>query len=213
MALSDRASKLNLFAEEDMADNDKKFQIDAKSAAIEFKASGAAQELKFDGAAYGFKKAGSYYDLESRFNALETDTGVATNASAIATLQANLAAEITERTEYDVTHGANLTAEIAARTQAVLNVQNDVDQNEADADAAIAQVQTNLDQEVSDRQAAVAAEITQLTASEVQAVQRCKQEYQAHVHRTHISHFRYVPTRRMGGPLDQCLHWEPTGWP
>ena len=29
--------------------------------------------------------------------------------------------------------------------------------------------------------AAAAAEITQLTASEVQVVQRCKQEYQAHV--------------------------------
>jgi hypothetical protein len=158
MAGIDRSSILNLFASEDKADNDLKFQIDTKTAGIEFKAAGAAQKVQFDASAYEFKKAGTYYDLEGRFDSLETDAGVATNSAAITALQVALASEITDRTALDVTHGINQTAELNARVAADLAIQNDVNANEADADTAIALVQTNLNTEAAARATAVSAE-------------------------------------------------------
>ena len=158
MAGIDRSSILNLFASEDKADDDLKFQIDTKTAGIEFKAAGAAQKVQFDASSYEFKKAGTYYDLEGRFDSLETDAGVATNSAAITALQVALASEITDRTALDVTHGLNQTAELAARVAADLVIQNDVNANEADADTAIALVQTNLNTEAAARATAVSAE-------------------------------------------------------
>ena len=151
-----RSSELFLYAKEDVTDSSKKFEIDVSNADVEVS---GPQDYKMDFASYQFKKADdSYFSLESRFDALETDTGVSVNAAAISTLQADLAAEGVSRQAGDMSNSNTIAAEVAARVAAVAGVQSALDTQEAKQASDKTGHEAAIAQEISDRQAAVAAE-------------------------------------------------------
>ena len=158
--MADRSSSLFLYASEDKADDDHKFSIAAAQAAITFAAPSAGeQDFKADFKSYQFRKADdSYFDLETRFGAIEGDQASANNAAAITALQADLAMEQNARVSGDGALTLSVNAEVTARIAAVAACQADVDQNEADADAAFAVVAGTVTQEIADRVSAVSAE-------------------------------------------------------
>ncbi len=158
--MADRSSSLFLYASEDKADDDHKFSIAAAQAAITFAAPSAGeQDFKADFKSYQFRKADdSYFDLETRFGAIEGDQASANNAAAITALQADLATEQNARVSGDGALTLSVNAEVTARIAAVAACQADVDQNEADADAAFAVVAGTVTQEIADRVSAVSAE-------------------------------------------------------
>ena len=108
----------------------------------------------------------SYWDIESRFDALETDQGVATNASAISQLQVDLAAEQTARTSADTANGNLISAETTARTSADQTLQQAID---AKAAAARAAEQKNA-QAISDEETATIAAVSAEEQARVAAV-------------------------------------------
>ena len=150
-----RSSKLFLYAEEDVTVDDKKVQIDVSNAEVDFQ---GPQDVKFDFGSYKFKEGESYYDLETRFSALEGDQSSSTNAAAISQLQTDLAAETVSRQSADTTNSNAISAEITARTTAVSGVQSSLDSQIASQQADHATALAAVQQEVSDRQAAVSAE-------------------------------------------------------
>ena len=158
--MADRSSSLFLYASEDKADDDHKFSIAAAQAAITFAAPSAGeQDFKADFKSYQFRKADdSYFNLETRFGAIEGDQASANNAAAITALQADLATEQNARVSGDGALTLSVNAEVTARIAAVAACQADVDQNEADADAAFAVVAGTVTQEIADRVSAVSAE-------------------------------------------------------
>jgi len=158
--MADRSSSLFLYASEDKADDDHKFSIAAAQAAITFAAPSAGeQDFKADFKSYQFRKADdSYFNLETRFGAIEGDQASANNAAAITALQADLAMEQNARVSGDGALTLSVNAEVTARIAAVAACQADVDQNEADADAAFAVVAGTVTQEIADRVSAVSAE-------------------------------------------------------
>ena len=159
MAASARCSELFLYAKEDPSVDEKKFEIDVSNADVEIS---GPQNAKFDFGSYQFRKADGvgqiYYDLETRFVALETDSSSAVNAAAITQLQTDLAAESVSRQSADTSNSNAITAEVSARTTAVAGVQGALDAQIATQQADKAAQDSALAQEVSDRQAAVAAE-------------------------------------------------------
>ena len=168
---SSRTSELFLYAGEDKSQDDKKVSIDVSNADMKFE---GPQEFKVDFGAYKFKKqvgaSREYYDLESRFVSLESDTSAATNASAITQLQADLAAEAVSRQSGDTSNSNAISAEISARTAAVQAVQDALDVQEAKQETDKAAHEAAIAQEVSDRQAAVASEAAS-RASDVAGLQ------------------------------------------
>ena len=168
---SARCSELFLYAKEDPSDNDKKFEIDVSNADVEVS---GVQDAKFDFTSYKFKKQvgaeRSYYDLETRFVALESDSSSATNAAAISQLQTDLAAEAVSRQSGDTSNSNAITAEISARTTAVAGVQSALDTQEAKQETDKAAHEAAIAQEISDRQTAVAAEAAS-RASDVAGLQ------------------------------------------
>ena len=162
-----RSSKIYLYAEEDVTVDDKKVSVDVSNAEVDFL---GPQDIKFDFQSYKFKKDDSFYDLETRFAAIEGDGSSATNATAISQLQTDLAAEQVARQSADTSNSNAITAEVSARTTAVAAVQSALDSQisdqQTDHAAAIAAVQ----QEVSDRTAAVSAEAA-ARASDVASLQ------------------------------------------
>jgi len=131
---ANRSSHINLYAKEDKSDNAYRVEFEADQA--DFKVSGA-QDFVLDFAQYQFTKADdSIFDLETRFDALETDATGANNAAAITALQADLAAEAVARQAGDTSNSAATTAEVDARVIAVAAVQAEVDAEEIRAAAA-----------------------------------------------------------------------------
>ena len=159
MASSSRTSELKLYASEDKSVDEKRVDIDVSNADCKFE---GAQDFKIDFASYKFKKSTGatreYYDLESRFVAIETDSSAATNAAAIAQLQTDLAAEAVSRQSADTTNSNAISAEVSARATAVQAVQDALDVQEAKQETDKAAHEAAIAQEVSDRQTAVAAE-------------------------------------------------------
>ena len=155
MASAARSSNVNLYAFEDKADNDKKFEIEASNLDVKFE---AAQDCKFKFASYGFYQGAAYYDLETRFGAIESDPASTDNAMAIAGLQADLATEQNSRVAGDLTRENATNAEIAARVAADSALQTALDTQEAKQESEKVATDASVVQEVSDRQAAVSAE-------------------------------------------------------
>ena len=95
-ASAQRTSELHLYASEDKSVDEKKVDIEVSNADCKFE---GPQDFKLDFESYKFKKqqgaSREYYDLEDRFVALETDTGVSVNAAAITALQARCNAATT----------------------------------------------------------------------------------------------------------------------
>ena len=160
---SSRVSNLNLYAVEDKSNDDKKFDIETSNADVKFEAS-QAMKMKFS--SYEFYEGASYFDLGSRFSALESSTVGSDNAAQIAQLQADLAAEHVARQAADTQNSNSISAEISQRATAVQAVQDALDVQEAkqqtDKDASDAALQ----QEISDRQTSVSAEELRATQAE-----------------------------------------------
>jgi hypothetical protein len=155
MASAARSSNVNLYAFEDKADNDKKFEIEASNADVKFE---AEQACKFKFSSYGFYQGAAYYDLETRFGSIESDPASANNATAIAALQSDLATEQNSRAAGDLARENATNAEIAARVAADSVLQTALDQQEAKQESEKVATDASVVQEVSDRQAAVSAE-------------------------------------------------------
>ena len=164
MASSDRSSYINLYSVEDKSDNAYKFFIENKQAKV---AVSSASPLEFAASSYGFKKADdSVFDLESRFNSLEMDTGVADNAADISNLQSSLAAESNTRQSADTTNSNAIVAETDARVAADNNLSGEIAAEAAVARAAEQANSASITQEISDRVSAVAAESARAQAAE-----------------------------------------------
>ena len=98
------------------------------------------------------------YDLETRFDALESDATGANNASAISQLQLDLAAEQVSRQSGDTTASAARTAMTDARVAGDNALQLELDTEEARAAAAEQVIADDLAQEIVDRTAAIQSE-------------------------------------------------------
>ena len=162
-----RSSNLYLYASEDVTVDDKKVSVDVSNAEVDFL---GPQDIKFDFQSYKFKKDDSFYDLETRFAAIEGDGSSATNATAISQLQTDLAAEQVARQSGDTSNSNSISAEVTARTTAVAGVQSSLDSQIATQQANHATALAAVQQEVSDRQTAVAAEAAS-RASDVAGLQ------------------------------------------
>ena len=152
-----RSSFINLYSSEDVSDDSKKVRMDAKSA--DFTWSGV-QELKMDFGAFKLKQSGQadYYDLESRFAAIEGDQSSSNNAAAITQLQQDLAAETTSRTSGDTSNSNLIASETTARTTADQTLQANIDAEAVAARAAEQANATAIASEAASRAAAVSAE-------------------------------------------------------
>ena len=160
---SSRVSNLNLYAVEDKSDDDKKFDIETSNADVKFE---AAQAMKMKFSSYGFYEGASYFDLGSRFSALESSTVGSDNAAAITQLQTDLAAEQVSRQAADTQNANSIAAEISQRATAVQAVQTALDTQEAKQESDKVASNAAISQEVSDRQAAVLQESNRATAAE-----------------------------------------------
>ena len=169
---ANRSSFINLYAKEDASDNDYKAVLECSQADLSWE---GQQDLALDFNAYQFSKMVSgakvTYDLETRFDAIESDATGANNASAISQLQVDLAAEQVARQSADTTASAARTAEVDARVAADNALQSELDIEEARAAAAEQVIADDLAQEVTDRVAAVAAEAAS-RASDVAGLQQ-----------------------------------------
>ena len=167
-----RSSQLNLYAQEDVSDNLKKFQVEVSNADIQFAAS-STQDIKFD-----FKRMkmkgdgeGAYWDVVTRFADAESDiaANLASASAAITALQLADATEQNARISGDTSLQNAVDAEVAARVAGdnaiAANLTAQIPQQHAHKAAATAA----RAQEVSDRQAAVAAEAA-LRVSDVAAL-------------------------------------------
>ena len=163
MAGVNRVSNLNLYASEDKTDNDKKFEIETSNSDVKFE---AAQSAKFKFSDYSFYTGAAYWDLDSRFASLENSTTGSDNASAIAQLQSDLAAEQVARQSADTSNSNSLTAEVNARTTAVQSVQDALDVQEAKQESDRAASDAAISQEATDRATAVNAEQQRAEAAE-----------------------------------------------
>ena len=168
---ANRSSVLNLYASEDKSDNDKRVEFSASNA--DFDISGA-QDLALDFNAYQFSKMVSgakvTYDLETRFDAIESDATGANNAAAISQLQVDLASEQNARISADTSNSNAVTAETNARVAAVQAVQDALDVQEAKQVTDDAAQSTALAAEIADRQTAVSAEASS-RASDIAGLQ------------------------------------------
>ena len=162
---ANRSSYINLYSTEDITDNAYKFQIENKQAKI---AVSGSSNIEYDFPAYKFKKADdSVFDLEVRFNALETDSGVSTNAAAISALQSDLAAEAVSRQSADTSNANLISAEVNNRVSAVAGVQSNLDAEAVTARAAEGANNVAIAAEASARISAVATEQSRAEAAEV----------------------------------------------
>ena len=165
MAAANRVSNLNLYALEDKADDTKKFEVETSMTDVKFE---AQQSAKFKFSDYSFYDGAAYWDLSSRFAALENDSSGSDNAAAIAQLQADLASEAVSRQSGDTANSNSITAEVSARTTAVQAVQDALDAQEAKQESDKAATNAAISQEITDRQSAVSAEQQRAEAAEQQ---------------------------------------------
>ena len=159
-----RSSYINLYSVEDVTDNAYKAYIENKQAKVKFK---GESNLEFEFPAYKFVKADdSVFDLESRFDALETDNSASVNAAAITALQADLANELVARQSGDTSNSNLITAEVNNRVTAVQGVQSNLDAEAVTARAAEAANASAISSEESARIAGDAAETARAQAAE-----------------------------------------------
>ena len=159
-----RSSFINLYSVEDVADDSFKFQIENKQAKVAISGSAMGE---YDFPAYKFKKLDdSVFDLEDRFVALESATGVADNAAAIAQLQNDLAGEVVNRQSGDVANSNLITAEVSNRTSADQSLQANIDAEAAIARAAEASNLAAIQTEQAERISAVSNENGRALAAE-----------------------------------------------
>ena len=163
MAAANRVSNLNLYSNEDKLDDTKRFSVEVTSSDVQFEGS---QNGKFAFQAYQFKDGATYYDLTSRFSALETDTTGSDNAAAITQLQADLASETVARTAADTTLTNSVSAEVSARATAVQAVQDALDTQEAKQETDRQASDAAIAQEAVDRAAGDSAEQARAMAAE-----------------------------------------------
>ena len=164
--MASKSSYIQLYDDESKHD-DYKFQIENKQAKLLLKDFKGDRNMEFEAAAYKFKYgSGQEFDLKARFDsveaevdALQADTGVATNAAAIA-------AEIVDRTAADTALQNQITAEVSARASAVQAVQDALDVQEAKQVADDSAQTAALASEASARAAAVTAEENRAVAAE-----------------------------------------------
>ena len=165
MASANRSSYINLYASEDKADDSYKCELECKQADLTWQ---GAQDLTMDFAAYQFTKADeTVFDLESRFNTLESDSTAANNTVAINQLQSDLAAESNARQSADTTNANATSAEVDARVAAVSAVQAEVDDEEVRAAAAEVVNADAIAAESSSRASADSTEQARAEAAEV----------------------------------------------
>lgn len=168
---ANRSCNINLYAAEDKADDDLKVEFECTSA--DFTVAGA-QDLAFDFNAYQFSKMVSgakvSYDLETRFDALESDAVPANNAAAISQLQVDLAAEQNARLSADTANSNSITAETNARVAAVQAVQDALDDQELKQETERAASDAAIAAEATSRTAAISAEATS-RASDIAGLQ------------------------------------------
>ena len=153
--MSSRSSDLFLYSATDKSVDANKFSVEIDDANADF---AGPQAMRFDGASYGFKSGAVYFDLDSRFNALESSTAAADNAADIVQLQADLSTESNSRAAGDLARTNATNAEIAARVAGDAALQTALDTQEAKQEAERAVSDAAIAQEVQDRTAAVAAE-------------------------------------------------------
>ncbi len=163
--MANRSSYINVYAKEDKTDNAKRVEFEATNADFTMK---GAQDFVADFAKYEFTKADdSVFDLEVRFNALETDSTGATNAAAITALQAADAAEAVTRQAADTANANAIVAETNARVAADAVVQAALDTQEAKQATETAANAAAVTAEASSRAAGDSAENVRALAAEV----------------------------------------------
>ena len=163
MAAANRVSNLNLYSNEDKLDDTKRFSVEVTSSDVQFEGSQAG---KFDFESYQFKEGATYFNLASRFSALETDSTGSDNAAAITQLQADLASETVARTAADTTLTNSVSAEVSARASGDQALQQALDTQEAKQESDRAASDAAIAQEAVDRAASVSAEEARAMAAE-----------------------------------------------
>ena len=162
---STRSSYIKLYASEDQADAQYKCELECKQADVLWE---GVQDLTMDFNAYQVTKADdTVFDLESRFNTLESDSTAGNNSVAIAQLQTDLAAESNARQSADTANSNATSAEVDARVAAVAAAQAEIDAEEARAAAAEVVNADAIAAELSSRAAADSAEQARAEAAEV----------------------------------------------
>jgi hypothetical protein len=165
MASANRSSYINLYASEDKSDDAYKCELECKQADVKWE---GAQDLTMDFATYQFTKSDdTTFDLESRFNTLESDSTAPNNSVAISQLQSDLAAESNARQSADTANANATSAEVDARVSAVAAVQAEVDAEEVRADAAEVVNADAIAAESSSRATADSSEQQRAEAAEV----------------------------------------------
>ena len=167
MASASRSSDLFLYSATDKSVDANKFSVEVDDTNIDMS---GPQAMRFDGASYGFKSGATYFDLDSRFSALESSTAAADNAADIAQLQTDLAAESNSRQAGDLARKNATDAEVAARVAGDQALQTALDTQEAKQESDRAASDAAIAQEVQDRTAAVASEAAARAAA-IQGVQ------------------------------------------
>ena len=160
---SARSNQLDLYAAEDVVDNNYRVRFDNTQAL--FKLSGA-QNVNFDFPQYTYGSGGTAFNLVTRFAAIETDSTSGDNAAAIVALQTALASEVASRTSGDTTNANATSAEVSRATTAEgVNAASIVSEatSRSAGDAAVAATVTA---EVSARTTSVAAEAARALAAE-----------------------------------------------
>jgi hypothetical protein len=159
MSAANRSSELRLYASEDVTANAKKVLLQASNA--NFAMSGP-QNMKFDFASFQITDSagGSYYNVDSRFNAVESSlvANNAANSAAAAAVAVDLAAETVARQAQDTVLGNNISGEISARATAVQAVASALDVQEAKQVADLTASNASVAGEISNRQTADSAE-------------------------------------------------------
>jgi len=162
--MANRSSYVNIYAKEDKTDNAKRVELEATNAGFTMK---GAQDFVADFAKYSFTKADdSVFDLEVRFNALETDATGSNNAAAITALQAADAAESNARQAADTANANAIVAETNARVAAVAGVQAALDTQESKQATETAANAAAVTAEASARTTADSAENVRALAAE-----------------------------------------------
>ena len=125
-----RVSQVVLYDGGELANAAKAVRMDVDSTKIEFT---SAAELDADFGAYKFVTDNSVFDIEDRFNDMETDTNYASNAASLMVINGDLTAAVAARQAGDL-----------ANTQALTAASNR-------AQAATGAIDTKLDGAIADR--------------------------------------------------------------
>ena len=174
MSLASKSAYLQLFDAESK-DDAYSFLVTNAQAKLKFEDSRNDRPMEFRADGYNFKYGtdlASEFELGARFDAVEADvaalesnTGVATNAAAIAALDVAYKAK-------DAQIEAAASAEVTRASQEEARIEGKVDDEKTRAEDAEAVLQNNIDAEASTRAASVSAEQTRAEAAEASLQQQ-----------------------------------------